>query len=237
MDVIKEKTLSFNELDMPNETLYRFFGYGDSTPDDEIVDLIKVLLDEAASVCIPKYGYVIVKGHAIDKDKFYLGGKIFTTGRVINKSLAGYNNYIMLVATAGVEFTEWLKTKKSSDDVLTAFISDGIGSAIAEATVSFAIEDIRKKATQERLKITNSYSPGYCDWHVREQHFFFSMLPDQFCGITLNDSALMHPIKSISCVIGLDENAIERPYGCSICNKKDCFLRIAKSKTPNNSIS
>ena len=138
----------------------------------------------------------------------------------------------MLVATAGEEFAQWQEVKNSEGDILVSFIIDGIGSAIAETTGAYAHEYIRGEAAKEGLKTTNSYSPGYCDWHVVQQHLFFSLLPDKFCGITLNDSALMHPIKSISCVIGLDENAVERAYGCSICKKADCFLRIARAKTP-----
>lgn len=230
MNRIENRIISFSELSIPNEDLYALFGYGGTLPSSDIVELTASLLDEISNLCRPQYGYVIVKGEAMDKERFYLGDKEFTPGRVITKSLSGCADYILLVATAGAAYTEWLDAKQADGDILLTFLSDAIGSAIAEATASVAIADIKRTAVGEGLKITNSYSPGYCDWHVSEQHLFFSMLPTAFCGITLNSSALMHPIKSVSCVIGVDENAVERPYRCSICFKKDCFLRIARSK-------
>ncbi|MCK7517168.1 MAG: hypothetical protein MZV64_05325 [Ignavibacteriales bacterium] len=39
------------------------------------------------------------------------------------------------------------------------------------------------------LKTTNRFSPGYCGWHVSEQHNLFRLVPDNYCGITLNDIA------------------------------------------------
>ncbi|MCK7538940.1 MAG: hypothetical protein MZV63_52410 [Marinilabiliales bacterium] len=46
--------------------------------------------------------------------------------------------------------------------------------------------------------ITNRFSPGYCGWDVAEQHKLFSFFKDNFCGITLTESALMNPVKSVS---------------------------------------
>ena len=60
---------------------------------------------------------------------------------------------------------------------------------------------------------------------MAEQRIFFSMLPDGFCGISLTDSCLMLPIKSVSALVGIGGNIEKKPYGCAICRKKDCFKR------------
>ena len=45
------------------------------------------------------------------------------------------------------------------------------------------------------------FSPGYCGWHISGQRTLFDSLRPGEIGITLNDSFLMHPLKSISGVV------------------------------------
>jgi hypothetical protein len=87
---------------------------------------------------------------------------------------------------------------------------------------------------QNQLNITNRYSPGYCNWSVSEQKLLFSFLPDGFCGIKLNDSALMTPIKSISGIIGIGQNVKMNEYNCNHCGVKDCTYRSKKIKVKNS---
>ena len=73
--------------------------------------------------------------------------------------------------------------------------------------------------------MSNAYSPGYCDWNVSEQQLFFSMLPVGFCGVTLTDSCMMLPIKSVSSLLAVGKNTEKKPYGCAICQNKSCIKR------------
>jgi hypothetical protein len=60
---------------------------------------------------------------------------------------------------------------------------------------------------------------------VKDQFKLFSLLPENFCGIRLTDSALMIPIKSVSGIIGIGENVERKNYPCEICNMKDCYRK------------
>jgi hypothetical protein len=79
-------------------------------------------------------------------------------------------------------------------------------------------------------KITNRYSPGYCGWDVAEQHKLFRLVPGNFCGIRLTESALMDPIKSISGIIGIGENVKFNKYTCNLCDFKNCRYRNSREK-------
>ena len=48
---------------------------------------------------------------------------------------------------------------------------------------------------------TLRFSPGYCGWHVSGQRRLFKALEPEVIGMTLNDSCLMQPLKSISGVV------------------------------------
>ena len=64
-----------------------------------------------------------------------------------------------------------------------------------------------------------------------EQRKLFTLLPPAPCGITLTDSCLMLPIKSISGVMAVGSCVEKRPYGCAICGRKDCYKnRLRKAE-------
>ena len=94
-----------------------------------------------------------------------------------------------------------------------------------ERAADWLEERIDEWAEEQGLGTTNRYSPGYCEWDVSEQHRFFSLLPEAFCGVSLTESSLMQPTKSVSGVMGIGHSAQKRAHACSICTMVNCFRR------------
>jgi hypothetical protein len=74
------------------------------------------------------------------------------------------------------------------------------------------------------------YSPGYCGWHVSGQQALFRFLGSASPGITLTQSFLMQPLKSVSGVIVAGPPDIHTfvndfPF-CAACTGKECRERI-----------
>jgi len=74
------------------------------------------------------------------------------------------------------------------------------------------------------------YSPGYCGWHVSGQRKLFDQLRPEEIGITLRESFLMQPLKSISGVAIAGRGEIfdfENTYDfCDDCGTWTCRDRI-----------
>ena len=74
------------------------------------------------------------------------------------------------------------------------------------------------------------YSPGYCGWHVSGQKRLFEFLQPQQIGITLRESFLMQPLKSISGVMiagPIDIHRFKNDYPfCERCETEGCRERI-----------
>jgi len=110
--------------------------------------------------------------------------------------------------------------------------SDIRGGYIETSEVDFDITNKTIKVSEAEFnvgKMSNRYSPGYCNWNVAEQHKLFKLLPKDFCGVSLTESVLMQPIKSISGFIGVGEKIKYHHYKCKFCTQKQC---IYKSKFP-----
>jgi hypothetical protein len=75
-----------------------------------------------------------------------------------------------------------------------------------------------------------AYSPGYCGWHISAQKKLFEALHPETIGITLRDSFLMEPLKSISGVLIAGDRSIhqiDNSYDfCVDCSSEPCRARI-----------
>jgi hypothetical protein len=77
------------------------------------------------------------------------------------------------------------------------------------------------------------YSPGYCGWHVSGQRKLFESLHPGKIGITLSDSFLMRPLKSVSGVLVAGPGDVHRfrpvyPF-CEDCTTHECRGRMASA--------
>jgi cobalamin-dependent methionine synthase I len=76
--------------------------------------------------------------------------------------------------------------------------------------------------------VTLRFSPGYCDWPISEQKKVFELVQADMIGVSLNESFLMNPRKSVSGLFGITEEPSQTVSGynpCVHCNKRDCFSR------------
>lgn len=113
--------------------------------------------------------------------------------------------------------------------MLDSIASDGTEKAadVAERHFSNILLDRRKRSSSTAIL---RYSPGYCGWHVSGQKKLFEFLHPEDVGITLLDSFLMKPLKSISGVMIAGEKEIHNfrdsyPF-CSQCKTHSCRDRI-----------
>jgi hypothetical protein len=113
--------------------------------------------------------------------------------------------------------------------MMKGYIIDAIASDVVGRASEWLEKQIATYVKGRGWKVTNAYSPGYCDWSVSDQHALFSLLPQKFCDVTLTSSALMVPIKSLSAIIGLGPDVKRGAFQCSICDLTDCFRRRDES--------
>ena len=217
--------LTFSDLEMNLEEIYLNLGYGGQKPDEQFVEMIDQLIEQIGGFCVPRAGFVILGGALPDKNYLEINNVRIKVGSVITKHLVNSTHFAAFVVTAGEEFDQYLEQLKADGDIVSEFLAYSIGSEIAEATVRYITDKINQEALQMGFQITHSYSPGHCSWHVREQQLLFSLLPEKPCGIELNNSSLMHPVKSISGIIGLGTEVGITPHGCEICGLTTCYKR------------
>lgn len=221
--VMQHQICTLSDLNINIQEVYLTMGYRDNIPDDSFLCMINSVYTEIEQLCKPQYVYGIYDGHVENKISVKIGDETFTTGKIITSYLVGTDRFCVFATTAGHEYDAYKKEVRQSGDLLKEFIADSIGSVVAEACVGKIIEVLLTKIPQEEL--TYPYSPGYCGWKLTEQRKLFALLPDNPCEITLTDSCLMMPIKSVSGIMGIGKGIVRKAYSCSICENKNCYKR------------
>lgn len=221
------REIPFDKISFDMNEIYLGMSMGrrDYIPDSDMQARIEKIITDISQVCRPRYGYKIFPCQGIEKRSILLGDGRLATGGVITPYMSDAESFVIFVATAGVEYNHLLHTIRDSGDIVDEFIADAIGSEIAEAAGRALSEELSQCAEADGEYISNSYSPGYCGWHVSDQRSLFALLPEHPCGITLSESSLMNPIKSISGVIAKGPKVQKMPYGCEICEKKSCYKK------------
>ena len=131
----------------------------------------------------------------------------------------------LFLCTAGHLFRRQYEAYNRQGDILEAYLVDALGSLTVENAMDRIHEALAGEMASHGLRITNRYSPGYCNWPVTDQVNLFALVGANPTGISLNDSCLMSPIKSVSGLIGIGAKARRRAYGCAVCQSKTCIYR------------
>jgi hypothetical protein len=106
---------------------------------------------------------------------------------------------------------------------------DGVASEAADSLSAAAgaalLTSLRGSGALLRPTGVLPYSPGYCGWDITGQRALFAALSPDDIGVTLTESCLMQPLKSVSgvLVVGTREIHEFRPEFacCPACATKD----------------
>lgn len=226
---MKSKYLEFGieELELPVQSICDIIGFSGPEELNLLQGLVTESLRDIEDECSIRAQYYVYEELEMDSRSGTLGIERtqFKPGKLILGQLKKSESLAVFLCTAGKEIGNMSRKAMSEKDLLRGFILDVIGSEIVEAATDKMQEDIEKSSADHGYKITNRYSPGYCGWDVNEQKLLFRMIPGNSCGITLNESSLMDPVKSVSGIIGIGKNVKKIPYTCNICNFQNCIYR------------
>ena len=96
---------------------------------------------------------------------------------------------------------------------LTSVAEAGAGQAVAAALIETYCDDCceeLQKQLPEGKQLKWRFSPGYGDWPLEEQKILFPVLDcAHIIGLTLTESCMMAPVKSVTAVMAITEAAEE----------------------------
>ncbi|MDD5137031.1 MAG: vitamin B12 dependent-methionine synthase activation domain-containing protein, partial [Candidatus Omnitrophica bacterium] len=107
------------------------------------------------------------------------------------------------------------------------YLLDRVGSFAVESMAKNIEETLRKKLARKNLSVSMRFSPGYCDWPIEEQFKLAKIIDFDKAGVSLTESCVMIPRKSITAIVGVGPKDLfkEVRSPCAACNMKVCDYR------------
>jgi len=205
-------------------------GDENGVPDSYTEDLLEQCILNSKECMKPQASFTWLKALDPDsKEHILIEGDAFKTGKIIQKMLAGSEAFAFMIATLGPGPESLARELMEKGEFLEGYITDLVASALIESIANQVQGHIMRIAGDQGLLISNRYSPGYCSWDVSEQQKLFDLFPKNCCDITLTESCLMSPIKSISALIGIGSSVKYQEYTCEICSMKNCVFRKTRN--------
>ena len=137
----------------------------------------------------------------------------------------------LFAVTLGEEVSEHISECFANDNGADGYILDQLASIAADQLVQVARRGFTADRGDGDGAAVLPYSPGYCGWNVSGQRTLFAVLEPQDLGISLNESCLMHPIKSVSGVLvaaPIEAHDFNPAFPCcAICTTMNCQNRVA----------
>lgn len=191
---------------------------------------IDLLTENAQGLLKPQLSYRILELAEVTRGDIRLSDGTCLKSPKLAKALAGADAVCCFLATVGpavdLEIQSLMQRRRFAD----AYVLDAMGSMSAENIVEQFYQRMALKQKDKNGAVTLRFSPGYCDWPIQQQRPLFKLFartdtPD----VSLNDSCLMTPSKSVSGLFGLLPPGVKGAppaYNpCRSCAKRDCIAR------------
>lgn len=180
---------------------FRYMGFKKSEPNERFLLLAdrceKMVLDAAKPKLIFKVFDILSRD-----DKIILSNtKLYLPGDNIKNLLKDSNRCCVFAATLGVSVDALIR-RLEVEDITLGFIADNLASALIEQVCDKA-EDVIKESL-DNATLTPRFSCGYGDLPLSLQGDFLSALDAQSkIGLTVTDTLIMMPRKSVTAVLGI----------------------------------
>lgn len=126
----------------------------------------------------------------------------------LTKALSGCDRAVVFAATAGIELDR-LIARYSSVSPAKALMLQSIGAERIECLCDLFCDELWDLANGRGEIIRPRFSPGYGDLPLELQRDIFSVLDcPRKIGLTLNESLLMSPTKSVTAIVGISSNGV-----------------------------
>ncbi len=205
--------------------VWHFLGYYHIQPEERVNALIDACIREAVAAATPQGIYSVFEIKQTDLEDTLDLTFAKVTSKDLSRNLAQCHHCVLFAATIGPKVDQ-LIMKASRLDPLKGCILQAVGAMLIESYCDLLNEQLRTDFASIGCALRPRFSPGYGDFSLNHQRDIFrSIRADKTIGLTLMDSQIMAPSKSVTAVIGIyqpeDKRTADYLPGCSLCDGCD----------------
>jgi cobalamin-dependent methionine synthase I len=184
--------------------VWRYAGYRGDPPDEEseLHEILQEVIAELPNLLSCRLCY---REFSLSDGDFPFS----CDSEQLKNMIDGCERIVLFAVTLGLNFDRYL-LRYSRAFPVKALLLQALGGERAEALAEHFCCVKREEYQKQGYTITRRFSPGYGDWPLRGQKEIMELLQcHKNIGVTLNESFLMTPTKSITAVFGIKESKQE----------------------------
>lgn len=203
----------------------RYMGFNENINIDNIVPLLRKCEEDLINSANIRYCYKIFDIERKENNISLVNTNLQLTGKAILSHLDNCSKAVLMACTLS-DMVDKLINRYNITDMTSALIADAMASAMIEQVCNEVEEIIKKEINIKNM--TWRFSPGYGDLPIDIQQRFIQVInAEKQIGLSVTDSNILIPRKSVTAIIGISDNAIpQKKRGCAVCNmNKTCQFR------------
>jgi len=216
--------------DFNKREILRYAGAMNSE-DEGLLTIMDECIEEVMSVLSYKVSYRVIENiESIEDLPFNTFGS-----NNLKTNLENCGKVVLFAATIGIGIDR-LIAKYSRVSPTKGLFLQAIGAerieALCDTFEDFILDTLKKNVSEEHIKLHPRFSPGYGDLPLETQKEMFGLLDcERRLGLTLNESLLMSPSKSVTAIIGVEkidcvQDFPDEPgHKCENCSNTECEYR------------
>lgn len=220
-------------MKIKKQEVLRYLGYRRKQElTAEVEALVELGIEEVLAIAQPKFIYQIFPIQVNEvRQQIQVVGTTFTfTGQDAYNHLQKAEKVALLITTLGIAIEKKIRQYEVMD-LTKALILDACGTAYIEEVCNRAECQIEADPAATGLFLNRRFSPGYGDCPLSCQKDFLTIMQaQQRLGLTLTESNLMIPRKSVTAFSGLfqvkeDARPRRKRLDCLDCSLNTCTYR------------
>jgi len=129
----------------------------------------------------------------------------YLESRQLAKMLRNSHEVLIMAGTTGAEITDRIGLEMGQGNAATAVVLDAVASVSADMILDRIMDIFNKILQKEGRRLTGRrYSPGFGDLPLNNQAVIFRLLGLERLHLSLNDSMMISPEKSVLALAGIE---------------------------------
>lgn len=196
---------------------------------------LEAAVAEAPDICKPAAIYASFPIEQFLHEKVKLADGTRIGGGPVVAVVGGAEELVLAVCTVGEDVDHRIKELSQQKKGFQMMVLDELATWAVDQIRLQLFQDIADEYAQKGWRASTCLSPGESTWSIEEQRIIFDLLDTSPIDVTLSDSFLMRPLKSLSLLFGVGSQpmGVEGASNCDFCSMKErCRYRYRRVQAP-----
>ena len=206
--------------------IFRYLGYKNGArPKGAALEMIEQAEQKVRDAAEPKSAHRLME-LSFPARGAVLIGNVRIESAALRRNLEGCTGAYLFAATLGAGVDRLISRLTALGRSSEALAAQAAAAALIEDYCDEVNDALQREAAARGLKLRPRFSPGYGDFSIAHQRDITRELDTaRRLGLTVTESLMLAPMKSVTAVIGLSETGGCTGGGCEDCAKTDCNFR------------